>query len=199
MRHLALATLLAAGLMTGPLSRPAAAVTLEELFSLKANGLSDDILVALIETDGSMFQLLPEDVVELYRRGLSERVILAMIATARRQSPPQAQPSPGEIPVPAPVAQTLIQPVQVVNSAPVEVYVPVAVPVSVYVPVGRNRSHDSDKPQGSSTYWGFGGQLRPDAWGQPRRQEPQKSSGDSDRGRDRTPEPTDRSSSSRRR
>ncbi len=155
MRHLTIATLLASGLLTGPFVAPATAVTVDELFSLKANGLSDDILVALIESDGSVFRLLPEDVVTLYRRGLSERVILAMIGTSR------GRPQPAEIVIPAPAQQTIVQPVQVVNSAPVEVYVPVEVPVSVFVPVVNPPEPDRrDKP----VYWGFGGQLRPDAW-----------------------------------
>jgi hypothetical protein len=156
MRHLTIATLLAAGLLTGPFVAPATAVTIEELFSLKANGLSDDILVALIASDGSVFRLVPEDVVTLYRRGLSERVILAMIGTSRGRPQP-----PAEMVTPVPGQQTIVQPVQVVNSAPVEVYVPVEVPVTVFVPViNPPELEKRDKP----VYWGFGGQLRPDAW-----------------------------------
>ena len=168
MRHLTLATLLTGGLLTGPLAAPAAAVGVEELFSLKANGLSDDVLVALIESDGSVFQLLPEDVVMLYRRGLSERVILAMIRTSRRPHQPLAD----TVVAPTPMQQTVVQPVQVINSSPVDVYVPVAVPVSVFVPVNPHRPERLERP--SSTYWGFGGQLRPDAWGQTRQREPEK-------------------------
>ena len=159
MRQLMLAMLLAASLITGPLAPPAAAVTVEELFNLKANGLSDDILVALIESDGSVFRLLPEDVLALSRRGLSERVILAMIATSRRSVQVTLDPVVPIVP-PAPVPQTVIQPVQITNSPSVEVYVPVAVPVAVVVP---NRRHEPDRVE-KPVYWGFGRQLRPDAW-----------------------------------
>lgn len=185
MRQLTLATLLVGGLLAGPLLTPASAVTVEELFSLKANGLSDDILVALIESDGSVFELLPEDVVTLYRRGLSERVILAMIGTSRRVHQTQAE---AETVTPIRTQETVIQPVQVMNhSSPVEVYVP----VNVYVPVESRRPDRPHQPERSTTYWGFGGQLRPDAWGQPRQREPEKNR-EPDRGRkddDRNPTP----------
>ena len=175
MRKPTLAILLAGGLVAGPLVTPASAVTVEELFSLKANGLSDDILVALIETDGSVFRLAPDDVVILYRRGLSERVILAMIATARREAPIETDIQP--VPI-VQVPPTIVQPVQVVHASPtVEVEVPVAVPVAVpvYVPVDRHpRKPDTDNRRDSQVYWGYGGHLRPDAWGQPRQREPER-------------------------
>ena len=161
MRHLILASFLVCSLVTGPLASRASAVTVEELFNLKINGLSDEILVALLQSDGSVFQLLPEDVLMLYRRGLSEKVILAMIATSRRA--PQV---PTETVVaPVPMQQTVIHPVQLINSSPVEVNVPVAVPVSVFVPVNPRRIDRFDQPA-HRPYWGFGGELRPDAWGQ---------------------------------
>jgi hypothetical protein len=165
MRHLTLASLLACGLFAGPLAPPAGAVTVEELFSLKANGLSDDILVALIESDGSVFQLLPDDVVMLFRRGLSEKVILAMIGTMRRViQPPQQEMTV----TPTPMQQTVIQPFQLVNSSPVEVYVPVDVPVTVYTPVIPLNTHRLDRfdrlDRATPVYWGFGGELRPGSW-----------------------------------
>ena len=162
MRRLIFASLLTCGLLGGPLLRSAGAVTVEELFALKANGLSDEILVALIENDGSVFQLLPDDVVMLYRRGLSEKVILAMIATARRAP----APSPEIAVTPTPMQQTVIHPFQLVNNSPVEVYVPVAVPVTtVYAPVTPHRFDRPDRfDRVPTVYWGFGGQLRPDAW-----------------------------------
>ena len=166
MRHLTLTTFLVWGLLTGPFVTPARAVSVEELFGLKANGLSDDILVALIESDGSIFQLTPDDVVALFRRGLSEKVILAMIATSRRG--PQ-QPVPTETTAsPTPMQQTVIHPFQLVNSSPVEVYSPVAVavPVSVYAPFYPSRldNHREILTAPARAYWGFGGELRPGSW-----------------------------------
>ena len=195
MRHLTLATLLVGGLLTGPLVTSATAVTVEELFSLKANGLSDDILVALIESDGSIFQLLAEDVVMLSRRGLSEKVILTMIGTSRRVPQRPAD----TVLTPMPMQQTVVQPVQFINSSPVEVYAPVAVPVSVFVPVNPHRvnPHGPERlVRPLNTYWGFGGQLRPDAW-QPFSRELAKDRREPDR--DRKPDNRDPSPPARRR
>jgi hypothetical protein len=168
MRHLTRAVVVLACLAAGPLVRPAAAVSVEELFNLKAAGLSDDVLVALIEADGSVFRLSVEDVVALHKRGLGEKVIVAMIASARK-----AQPSPAdaeltaapEAPAPIPLQQTIVQNVEaptatatahVVVERAREVVVPVAVPVYVR-PVEPARP---PKP----VYWGYGGNQRPDSW-----------------------------------
>jgi hypothetical protein len=45
--------LLAALLVVGPATTPAHAVTVADLINLRANGVSDDILVGLIQTDGT--------------------------------------------------------------------------------------------------------------------------------------------------
>jgi hypothetical protein len=154
MRHITCSALLTTWLMAVPLAGDAAAVSVDDLLNLKANGLSDDILVALIETDGSVFRLTPEDVVTLHRRGLGERVILAMIRS-NRGTPETPAPT---VFAPAPIQQTIVQHVAV-NEAPqpVVVEVPVAVPVPIAVPVVAPRP-------AAPVYWGFGGTLRPDSW-----------------------------------
>src|SRR4030095_11236778 len=74
-------------LLTGPAVGVAtAATTAEQLVELMKAGLSDDILIALIQTDGSTFQLSAPEILSLHRQGLSERVILAMQETARRKT-----------------------------------------------------------------------------------------------------------------
>jgi hypothetical protein len=198
MRRLTLASLLACGLLAGPLISPARAVTVEELFSLKANGLSDDILVALIESDGSVFHLLPDDVVMLFRRGLSEKVILAMIATARRVPlPPQQETTI----TPTPMQQTMIHPFQLVNSSPMNVYVPVDVPVTVYTPITTLSPHRLDRfdrlDRVTPVYWGFGGELRPGSWTPPVQRAPVRAAPQPDR--DRRPVERDTPPPSRRR
>jgi len=167
-----LRTALVACLVAGPFARPAAAVSLDDLFNLKANGLSDEVLVALIETDGSVFRLSAADVISLYKRGLSERVILAMIATGRRSNVPEpaiqeiAPAAPDQpfaaVPAAAMVPATFVQQMQAPVVSPtivveVPVAVPVAYPVAVAVPVGHVRVPEP-------IYWGFGGQRRPDTW-----------------------------------
>jgi hypothetical protein len=84
----------------------ASAVTIQELLEFKGK-LSDDVLVALIESDGSVFHLSIGDVSSLKEKGLSEKVILAMLKTATKQqtmpAPPPAvlQPQPVYTPPPA--------------------------------------------------------------------------------------------------
>jgi hypothetical protein len=161
--------LLAACLLTSPLlGGTAGAVSVDELFNLKANGLSDDVLVALIEADGSVFHLSSDDVLALHKRGLGERVILAMLASARRAvlvTDPQPAPEPPVRIVPvaeahaapavAPIQQSIVQHVEVVREDPVYVHVPIAIPVAVPV-----RHEKPVKP----VYWGYGGDLRPGSW-----------------------------------
>ena len=151
-------------LLTAPLAGSAAAVTIEDLLNLRANGLGDEVLVALIATDGSSFHLSAADVLALYKRGLSEKVILAMVSSGQRMAPrperPQVEPSENkqrQAPDPVPTVVTIHQTVTQHVEVPVPIVVPVAVPVL----------RETPRPQPDPTYWGYGGRLRPDAWGQP--------------------------------
>jgi hypothetical protein len=177
-------------LLAGPISvRPANAVTIEDLLGLKAHGLGDDILVALIQTDGSEFHLTAADIIALREAGLSEAVIRAMIETARRAPAPLAAPAGAleadrQVPAaalfdrsdaPAPVEVTVVQ---TVDTAPEPAVVSVPVPVAVPVVVPVRHRHRPDPP--SPVYWGWGGQLRPDAW-QPARTDRSSSGHESSR------------------
>jgi hypothetical protein len=169
-------SVLVSGFVLGLAGRAAAATTVEQLVALSRAGLEDDILIALIETDGSRFVLNAEEILALYQQGLSNRVIRAMQATARR---PQAAPPPRDSFVPAsgvvenapavpPQAVSPTRPAADVNvnqyvTQRVEVEAPrhiqtVHIPVPVYLqtPVVR-------KPE-PPVYWGWGGQRRPDSW-----------------------------------
>lgn len=172
--------MLASALLVLVSATPASAVTIRDLLNLRAAGLSDDVLIALIETDGSMFRLSADDVISLHRQGLSERVILAMIDTARRalaadpqfpepQSDVAALPQePIEPPVTVNVTQTNEQFVEVPVLQVVEV--PVAIPVAVPVVIkDKDRDRHPDAKSSQPVYWGFGGQRRPDTWRQDRR------------------------------
>jgi hypothetical protein len=157
--------LLAASLLLGPAAGVASAVSVDDLLALKANGLGDDILVALIETDGSSFTLQAADLIALRKAGLSERVLLAMLRT--RNAPAEAagtaldsRESVEQAPIP--VEQTVTQTVAVPVHSTDTVYVPVEVPVAVPVAAPIARRHDTEMAK--PVYWGFGGQLRPDAW-----------------------------------
>jgi hypothetical protein len=87
MRH-CLGVLLASVILLGPAASGSAAATIQDLVKLKAAGLGDDILIALIESDGSVFNLKADDVIALRKQGLSEKVIIVMLATAKKAAPP---------------------------------------------------------------------------------------------------------------
>ena len=90
-----LRVVLASVLLIGPAAAPVFGATIQDLIKLKAAGLSDDILIALIETDGSVFNLKADDVIAIRKEGLSEKVIMAMLATAIKKAPatPAARPA----------------------------------------------------------------------------------------------------------
>src|SRR5262245_47234308 len=68
----------------------AAAVSTRDLIELAKAGLSDDVLVALIEAAGTEFHLDAPKILELRQAGLSERVIMAMIKNTRPAPSPDA-------------------------------------------------------------------------------------------------------------
>jgi hypothetical protein len=158
------------------------AITLTEIIELSRAGISDDILLALIEVDRRVFAIDPETLKTLKDAGVSAPVIVAIVKSGRT---PQPQPAPVvELDVPDPP-----EPQVVVVERPVVHEVQVAVPVPVYVAVGsRSRSRHRDAPyvvppspfvpfgnvvdtrprerptRAEPVYWGWGGKLRPDAW-----------------------------------
>jgi hypothetical protein len=166
LQRLACGTVFALGLSVGVAS---AATTTSQLVELSRAGLDDDILIALIQTDGSTFQLTADDILVLHKQGLSDRVIRAMQETAR---PPAVLPIPVEpeiIAVPAPPPPpppTVVNVYETVTprvDPPAEISqpyytIPIAVPVYVGAPVVRDQR--PEKPM----YWGWGGQRRPDSW-----------------------------------
>lgn len=159
-------TALAAALVIG-LAAPASAASVDDLLNLRANGLSEDLLVALVQTDGSSFDLSPDDVLALHQKGLGDRLIGAMLKTApRRPDGPRARhdarPSTS-IPDGRPVAVGSASAIAVA-AAPVVVAVSsnaadapaavVAVPTVVVIAPAVP----------AAPYWGFGGRPRPGSW-----------------------------------
>ena len=59
------------------------AVTLDQIVALKKAGVTDAVVLALIDRDRTVFTLQPEQIVALQRDGLSEEVILAMLRSGR--------------------------------------------------------------------------------------------------------------------
>lgn len=83
-RGLGVLTLALAGLVA--VASPVLAVSTHDLVELSRAGLSDDVLVALIEADHTVFNLDAPRILDLCAQGLSERVITAMLRSGRSQA-----------------------------------------------------------------------------------------------------------------
>ena len=177
----------------------AEAVSIRDIIELTKAGLGDNVLLALIEVDGGVFNIDPETLTKLKTAGVSEPVIVALVRSGRM--PPPQEP----VPVTAPETASQLQPDYPQPQPQVrEVMVPVpyAVPVTVPVFVAVDRVHRrgivanraliiqqptignpfpstqfrvggpklTDTPPqpraAKPVYWGSGGKLRPDAWGE---------------------------------
>jgi hypothetical protein len=168
----------------------AEAVSVRDVIELSKAGLSESVLLALIEVDRSVFTIDAATLKELKAGGVSDAVIIAMIHSGRPAPAAEAQLHPPAEPAPA---QTPPQPQVVVIEhhdaapAPQPVAYPVAVPV--YVPVaagaygigpgvervtttlstdqGLVKARIPVPPncvKAEPVYWGFGGKLRPGSW-----------------------------------
>ena len=77
-------------LVSGDARPPPWAVSTRDLIELSKAGLGDEVLVALIEADGTVFNLDAPKILELRAAGVSERVITAMIRNALTRRRAQA-------------------------------------------------------------------------------------------------------------
>jgi hypothetical protein len=64
---------------------PAGAVTIDQIVSLAHAGVTDAVILALIDRDRTIFPIEAEQIVTLQRDGLSEAVILAMLKSGREE------------------------------------------------------------------------------------------------------------------
>lgn len=71
----------AAALLLVP--RAASAITIDQVVALAKAGVTDTVILALIDRDRTVFAIEPEQIVALQRGGLSEKVILAMLKSGR--------------------------------------------------------------------------------------------------------------------
>jgi hypothetical protein len=168
------------------------ALTVRDVVELSRAGLGDDVLLALIEVDPSVFPIDPATLKAVKAAGVSDRVIVAMVRSSRTPPPPlEASAAPEPQPQAAEPQVVVIehQAPQVIREVQVAypVYIPVAsysggrphravrangsngptVPVQTLHPEQSQGGQHSDgrhtKPS-EPVYWGFGGKLRPDAW-----------------------------------
>jgi hypothetical protein len=127
MRRVILAFVLMAPLFVGR----ADAVTVRDVIELTKAGLSEDVLVALIESDRNVFTLDAATMKALKDGGVSDRVMLALIRNGRTPVPTPAEPAPQPQPTVAAQAQADPEPRVIVidhhDSAP-------QVPVATFYP-----------------------------------------------------------------
>jgi hypothetical protein len=113
----------------------AEAVTLRDVIELTKAGLSDQVLLALIEVDRSVFAIDTATVKQLKDAGVSDAVIVALIRSGRTPRAPEPQP------VAEPAPTTYEPPVRpqpeviVIDHHDAPAQAPVAVPYPVAVPV----------------------------------------------------------------
>lgn len=180
MRLIAVLVLL---LLTGA-ARSAEALTLRDVIELTRAGLPDEVLLALIDVDGGVYASDAETLKALKKAGVSERVMVALVRSGRerRVEPPPAVVEDPQPPQPQVVVIEHHEPRVEQVVVPVPVYVPVyttgarvhrrtdrLVPSaeSTFVPFHSGPPAVRPEPRREPVYWGFGGKLRPDAWGQP--------------------------------
>jgi hypothetical protein len=81
--RLTLAATLFGALVAAP--RPAAAVTVDQIVALAHAGVTDAVILALIDRDRTILPIEPEQIPQLQKEGLSEPVILAMLKSGREE------------------------------------------------------------------------------------------------------------------
>jgi hypothetical protein len=89
---------------------PAAAVTPHEIVEMKKVGVSDTVLLAVIDRDQTIFTLDAKDLADLQREGISERVLLAMLRSGREPRPDAAPATTSAAPVAAPAVPAIADP-----------------------------------------------------------------------------------------
>jgi len=185
---------IAATLLLAPaLADPAEAASVRDIVELSRAGLGDEVLLALIEMDGTVFTMDAALIRSLKESGVSDRVIEAMIRSGRFVRRPEPESVQAYEPPPLP-------PIIVIEHREAPRREVVTVPVYVSVPTvssARRRRVDTapatirtgfgvvtvpgtqPRPEPAEpVYWGWGGKLRPDAWTPAGyREEPKKDDG----------------------
>jgi hypothetical protein len=141
-------------LVLGLLPARASAVTVQEIVSLTKAGVSEPVILALIERDKTIFTIVPEQLVTLKKEGVTDAVLVAMLRSGREEPLPQQPASPPPYAFPAAPYSPPEPNVVVVGSGPDrpntgDAYygpgpyaVPYVVPVPVPYPVPvRGRFH----------------------------------------------------------
>jgi len=108
----------------------AEAVTLKDIVDLTRAGLGDEVLIALIEVDGGVFDVEAATLARLKAAGVSEKVIVALVKSGRVRpaAAPQEPPTLASV-----VAEQEAPQVTYVERSATTIIREVGVPVPVYV------------------------------------------------------------------
>jgi len=90
---------LSAALTLALLPAAASAVTVPEIVSLTRAGVSEQVILALIERDKNIFTIAPEQLVTLRKEGVSDAVLVAMLRSGREETLPQQPVAPPAYPM----------------------------------------------------------------------------------------------------
>ena len=63
----------------------ASAVTIDQVVALSRAGVSEAVILALIDRDKTLFTIEPEQLVKLQREGLSDPILIAMLKSGRQE------------------------------------------------------------------------------------------------------------------
>lgn len=143
----------------------AGAVTVADIIELTRAGLSDDILVAVIDADRTVFSLDKDTILELKGAGVSRAVLLKMIKS-RREFDATAQ-DPASQPPQGPQQQVVV--IGATPPPPAPEPTPVVVPMYYYVPLSiwgtpaRHAPRAAPQPFLAAPYRGFGRFIN-DGW-----------------------------------
>jgi hypothetical protein len=72
----------------------ASALTVQEVVALSKAGVSDEVLLSIIERDKTIFSIDSDQLIALTRDRVSEKLVLAMLHSGRQEPPPPPAPSP---------------------------------------------------------------------------------------------------------
>jgi hypothetical protein len=118
------------------------AITVRDIVELSRAGLGDDVLLALIEVDPSVFPIDAATLKAIKAAGVSDRVIVAMVRSSRTPPPPlDPVAAPEDVPQ-APEPQVVV-----IDHHEPPVIREVQVPYPIYIPVSTRsglRQHRAD-------------------------------------------------------
>lgn len=149
--------------LVGCVPASASAVTIDEVVTLSKSGVSERVIVALIERDQTLFTLSPALIMRLQREGLSDTILLALIKSGHPNEPvPASSAEPVAAAPPPPPAVTVVghgpdvpntsaasamAPPDFGQGPAAAIQTPVFVPVPIVVPVPSVSQHGGRRSQ----------------------------------------------------